>query len=118
MKRSGPPTRRTPLNPVNRKRKAKRATEDQVYGSFHRWVKTHPCAIAGEHECIGPVDGHHLKSVGSGGVDAGNCVPLCRAAHTEIHTIGFERFNENYFNDLRLFAAHLWTAYRQGFDPE
>src|SRR5688572_27318572 len=83
MKRSGPPKRRTPMtakkrmNKVNADRKAKRKADDLVYGSFFQWVKTHPCAAEGEGvECFGEVTAHHLKSVGSGGQDAGNLVPL------------------------------------------
>lgn len=115
MKKS-PLVRKKAVKRVNAKRKAKRAAEDRVYGSFFRYVRTLPCAIAGEHECGGTVDGHHIKSVGAGGEDANNCVPLCRFAHTEIHMIGAARFNDKYFNDLHLYARAIYQRWQDGFD--
>lgn len=113
MKRGGPLRRTKPVNAVNRKRKAKRAADDRVYGSYHRWVKQHPCAVKGEGSpCFGDVDGHHIRSVGAGGVDANNTVPLCRGHHTEWHTIGPKRFDEKYFNALPLYAEVLYARWR------
>lgn len=111
--------RTTAIPKTNPKRKAKRAAEDVVYGSFFRYVRTLPCAVMGEGSpCIGAVDGHHMRSVGAGGQDAANTVPLCRGHHSEWHTIGPKRFDARYFNDLRMFAEILWRRYCEGFSQE
>ena len=88
--------------------------DDKVYGSYFEHVKTFPCAVMGEGvECFGEVTGHHLKSVGSGGQDAGNLVPLCEGHHTEIHTSGLYDFDRKYFNDLKLYAKALWNRWSE-----
>jgi hypothetical protein len=111
--------RSKPIPKKNAKRKARRMADDKVYGSYFRYVKDFPCAVQGEGvECFGEVTGHHLKSVGSGGQDAGNLVPLCAGHHTEIHTIGMHDFDAKYFNDLKLMAKHLWARYRDAFGTE
>ena len=51
--------------------------------------------------------GAHLKSIASGGKDFGNEVPLCPAAHSEVHNTGRGRFEEKYGVDLRLEAMRL-----------
>ena len=117
MKRGGPIKRTKPVNPVNRKRKKKRAAEDRVYGSFFRYVCTLNCAVEGEGDlCFGPITGHHLKTVGSGGEDAANTTPLCYRHHRMIHDIGEAEFNRRFFNDLRLYAEAIWKRYCEGFD--
>lgn len=88
-------TRRTPLRRVNPERQKRREEAGQVYGPYHRYVKTLPCILAGRsgHTCWGPVTGHHVKTVGAGGLDERNEVPCCVMAHREIHAgaRGFER---------------------------
>ena len=72
-----------PMKKENRRRKKGRKDEGAVYGEYHDWIATHPCILRALHSCEGVVVGHHLKSVGSGGEDAGNEVPMCEAAHTK-----------------------------------
>ena len=57
--------------------------------------------------CNGLADGHHLRTIGAGGKDYGNEVPLCRAAHTEVHTSGLTRFEAKYGIDLGNIAEYL-----------
>lgn len=77
---------------VNRKRQAKRKKEGKIYGVYHRAVKELAC-IGWEslhHGCeafppdrLG-VEGHHVKSIGAGGVDEKNEVPVCPLLHDQI----------------------------------
>lgn len=41
-----------------------------------------------DHRCVGAVVGHHVKSVGAGGKDYANEVPLCAGSHFTLHTMG------------------------------
>lgn len=113
MKRT-PIQRRTPLAPVNRERKAKRAEDGRVYGAYHRYVSTLPCIVAqrGGDGCSGRVEGHHVKSVGAGGEDECNEVPVCVRHHNQIHTRGPRTFEDRYGIDLDMEAANVWTRYR------
>lgn len=79
--------KRSPLKKYNPRRRAKRKREDRIYGSYFRWAKTRPCRFLsrGNHRCWGGPTAHHIKSVGSGGEDHGNCLPVCEGMHTEIH---------------------------------
>lgn len=100
---------------VNKDRKKRRADADEVYGSYFRWAKGNPCLIANDpaHACRGPLDPHHVKSVGAGGKDAANLVVLCRGAHDEVHSIGPSRWERRWGRDLDLEAAVLWIEYRR-----
>lgn len=76
---------------VNRKRKAKRKAEGLVYGWYHREVKRRQCIGWGHphHACevMGPrrnIEGHHVTSVGAGGKDRGNEVPVCPKLHDQV----------------------------------
>lgn len=74
-----------------------------VYGPYHAWVGTLDCLLRKHpgHRCGGRVTGHHLRSVGAGGTDVGNEVPLCGRAHREVHRIGQRSFATRYGLDLR-----------------
>lgn len=110
-----PKLKRTPLNPVNRERKRRRREAGEVYGAFHRWLSTLPCILmdAPGHECLGTVTGHHVKSVGAGGKDWANEVPVCADAHAELHHAGRETFETRYGLDLSLIAAGLAERYEE-----
>lgn len=104
-----------PVKKVNAKRKAKRVADDHTYGSFYRYVCSLPCAVGGEgDECLGDVVGHHLRSVGAGGRDAGNLSPLCVRHHRMIHDMGPKRFDDRFFNDIKLHADIIWRRYCDG----
>ena len=109
---------RAPLKKRNAKRQARRRADDDVYGSYFRYVKSLPCSVRGEGQCFGEVTGHHLKTVGSGGKDAGNLVPLCYGHHREIHDFGAQAFDAKYFNSLPLHAKTLWADYQAGMEAE
>lgn len=63
------------------------APEEQIYGVIYEVAKKMPCCLARhpKHKCQGDVTGHHMKSVGSGGVDFMNVVPVCWALHQLVH---------------------------------
>jgi hypothetical protein len=74
-----------------------------TYGAYHKWIKRQLCEVrvsGNANKCrslryqrdLGLVDGHHLKSVKSGGQDYGNEVPLCRHHHIMIEGEGPIRF--------------------------
>lgn len=114
MKRSAI-IRKTPIRKQNRKRMKKRADEGLVYGPYHDWIGKQACILASLHSCGRVVVGHHLKSVGSGGVDRGNEVPMCTQAHLfgprAIHTIGPVLFEECWKVNLTELAAHYETRW-------
>ena len=56
-------------------------------------------------------DPQHVKTVGSGGVDAENIVPLCHYHHVECHNIGILTFQEKYNIDLKLIAIDVYQAF-------
>ena len=86
-RRKGTKRAGTPIPKRNRKRQRKRKADGKVYGPLHRAVCELPCFLAGHplHECLGPVKGHHVKSVGSGGTDEDGEIPACVRAHDELH---------------------------------
>lgn len=67
------------------------------YTAYHFWIRRKPCPARGHplHECVGAVEGHHLKRVGNGGIDYRNEVPACVQLHTEFHS-GESRTCEKY----------------------
>lgn len=108
---------RTPIKRRNAKRQAKRKAEGLVYGPYHAWIGTLPCTLASDprHECRGKVEGHHLKRVGNGGVDAENEIPLCENGHTlsmlSVHVMGPQSFDRYWGVDSEAIAAALWERY-------
>ena len=109
LSRKTPLARKTPINPVNRERKKRRADEGEVYGPYHRAMAKLPCSLAGypPHVCVGIVCGHHLTRVGNGGIDRANEVPVCVRAHRECHTRGDRWVEYRYGVDLRRLAERL-----------
>lgn len=103
----------TGLKPVNRKRKAKEFV--RCYGSNARvaFVQSLPCAIA-PHRCSGPIENAHAVGGGvSRKADARWIVPLCRAAHRELHRIGVRSFEARHNVSLEAAASvveQLWHS--------
>lgn len=60
---------------------------ETVYGTIFEACRNLPCILAGRagHRCVGSVTGHHVRSVGAGGQDRENCVPVCVSAHAMCH---------------------------------
>lgn len=98
--------RRNAIRKVNRERQARRAREDRVYGSYHRWIGTWPCLLANA-SCWGTVAGHHVRSVGAGGEDYANEIPLCTFHHGVIEAKGRLTFEARYGLDLEAVARGM-----------
>jgi len=100
--------RRTAIRAINRQRKARREATGEVYGPYHKSMASLPCAVLKIGECYGDVAGHHLKSVGAGGKDEANVVPLCWWHHREVHTTGPDAFEWRHGISLEAEAAYRW----------
>jgi len=81
------------------------------YGEYHSWIKTLNCLLVHRGECFGAVTGHHVKSIGAGGHDECNEIPLCMKHHTDIHTLGRKTFAERNHLDLRCECERLHRSY-------
>lgn len=94
--------------------------DPSVYGPYHEWMAGLPCLLRDhpEHRCAGRVAGHHVRSVGAGGKDLGNEVPLCERAHREVHRVGRESFADRYEVDLWAEAERLEKRAPPGAWPE
>lgn len=93
---------------LGRARKRRRKL-GRIYGEYHDFVSTLPCVVG--FYCGGRVAGHHLKSVGAGGRDYGQEVPLCTLHHQAVHTLGRSGFEERFRVDLDVEAEsvrRLW----------
>jgi len=132
MKRSGPIKRKTPLKagkPLSTKKRIRKSNPEKkrrsradprsgrrhTYGGYHQWIKRQPCEARGDGKCDLPdyqrarglVDGHHVKSIASGGRDYGNEIPLCRRHHIWIETYGPTKFTKKTGVDPAA-AAERW----------
>lgn len=85
------------------------AGDPEVYGPYHEWISGLRCLLSDhpDHRCAGRVAGHHVRSVGAGGTDQGNEVPLCGRAHREVHRVGRETFGDRHDVDLWEEAGRL-----------
>lgn len=77
---------------------AENEDDPTVYGPYHQWIKEQPCWLHNhpDHECLGVVTGHHLKTVGSGGVDWRNEIPACVRLHDQVHVEGWSKIEVRY----------------------
>lgn len=87
------------------------------------FIRTFPCEIAlapgfngggaqiDTHFCHGAVECAHIKSRGSGGLDAGNMIPLCHAAADQQGLIGWRTFERRWRIDARKRAASYESYY-------
>ena len=83
---------------------------EDVYSYYYDWVRrTQPCIV--DDDCLGPVAAHHVKTVGSGGVDARNLVAMCLKHHNQVHTVGRRTFARTYNLDLSSAAEELYRRY-------
>lgn len=95
--------------------------QGEVYGPHYRWVRqSGSCLLTGSpgHTCSGPIDAHHVITVGNGGIDAANVVRLCRAAHRwnelAVHVMGRDSFEAYWKVDLSHEAWLLWLQSPHG----
>jgi hypothetical protein len=77
---------------------------------FRAFVRSLQCAIC---KCLPPVDGHHVKSRGSGGIDERNIIPVCRICHSKIHSYGKKRVEDMLVIDLQQIADQVWGLWLQ-----
>lgn len=113
--------KRSLMKRVNVERKAKRDAE--AFGEQAELCRRLPCAccswgvyahpdgsLTNEEKAaeIGRFqsDPHHIPTRGAGGKDK-DTVPLCRAHHTEWHSIGEQSFADKHGVDLRAVASAL-----------
>lgn len=101
------------INPVSEGR-SKRRIDDEgrkvVYGPIFEAVSKLPCMICSNPE--GPA--HHVTTVGAGGKDKENLVPLCPKHHNEVHTIGTQSFEDKYNVDLEKEAKQYYERAKDG----
>jgi len=104
--------KRKKIRPFN-KEKRERMRGKHTYGPYHRWISTQQCilAIYPDHTCMQYPDGkwvkgHHVKTVGSGGRDFLNEVPVCMLAHALCETT-FSKVERKFGISLREVAEGL-----------
>lgn len=106
------------LRAVNPARKAKRREAGEVYGPGYLWMTRQPCILRSrpDHRCAWSQDrqpeAHHVKSVGAGGRDAEDTVPVCHVAHDALHSMGPETFERRHNVSLTTLARDWWIRYR------
>lgn len=62
------------------------SNERDVYGPLYDVVRQYPCAFHNlTIPCFGQSGPHHVKTVGSGGRDHENVIPVCMAHHSMLH---------------------------------
>ena len=104
IKRCGPRTKRT----------GGHLFEDGRDPTYLEWIRTFPCVICLKH--LGHMNGGktqacHIKSRGAGGVDRGNCVPMCARHHDEQGMKGFRHMVKKYGVNLANVALQLGLRY-------
>lgn len=107
--------KRTPLNPVNRERKARRYERD--FGDYAATIRNLPCCVCGRVPRPPTYSHpHHVRSRGAGG-DKRDLVPVCHREHLLIHLMGRESFEARYEISLASIAADLWSQYGTAATP-
>jgi len=76
--------------------------DKHTYGREFMRVSSHDCFICSKRGWWA----HHVKTVGSGGRDAFNLVPLCQHHHEEIEQVGPKTFEFMYDCSLENIALH------------
>jgi hypothetical protein len=95
-------------SPIKPKPKVQR---DGIYGEFHEWISSQTCHLEYSGDCLNPVKGHHIHSVGAGGVDKENEIPLCVRHHAMIHAKGVKTFARRWALDLEAVAREYYDQY-------
>lgn len=104
--------RRKKIRPYNKER-LERIRGKHTYGPYHQWITSHPCILSvfPDHTCMRYPDGkwvkgHHVVSVGAGGRDWENEVPVCMLAHALCETT-WSKVEKKYGISLRDVARKL-----------
>lgn len=87
--------------------KRRRALHREQFGRQAELCRRLPCAATNEPP---PSDPHHVVPRSRGGRDE-HTVPLSRAAHIELHTIGAASFERKYGVNLVQVAAELQARF-------
>lgn len=77
-----------------------------TYGPEFIRVSSMDCCVCGKRGWWA----HHLKTVGSGGRDQGNLVPLCVEHHSEIERVGRLTFEDRHHIFLSEVAKQVANA--------
>ena len=85
-----------------------RVKEDK-YGPEFWLIALYPCATCGAGHTVP----HHVRSVGAGGTDRGNLVPLCLKCHNECETGGRDSFEAKHNVDLSILAEEYEAKSRE-----
>jgi len=81
--------------------------EAQTYSAAFFIIAGMECCVPGCTKQSGPPD--HVKTVGSGGKDRKNLIPVCYKHHTERHNKGRKTFEDKYGIELAQIAEETWT---------
>jgi hypothetical protein len=85
---------------VKRYRRYDEAGNKHTYGPEFMRVSSLDCHFCGKRGWWA----HHVKTVGSGGQDAFNLIPVCLSCHTDVEKKGLTRFCEKSGDDLKAIA--------------
>jgi hypothetical protein len=111
-------------------RRARRESEGLVLGDHHAWIKRQPCELYDhpDHTCgFYPdrprIEGHHLKTRGSGGQDRDNEIPVCPVGHDELEAAGnvssqCERFGRDFRSIACEYTARFDAEMEEGESAE
>lgn len=112
LRRKTPLRNRTRINPLNEERRAQRRAEE--FGPQAELCRGLPCCV-----CFAPPpsDPAHVRTRAAGGRDDANVVPLCRAHHTEQHTVGIKTFQVSHGVDLLALAEQIAGRVRAAGSP-
>lgn len=105
--------KRSPINPINPKRRKERFKKG--YGSEGRvlWIKNKRCCVTGQSGRSGdPIVASHVKSRAAGGT-ADDVVPMLLSLEKELHNIGIKSFQKKHGVDLAFMAKLYQDAWEK-----
>lgn len=111
--------KRTPLNPVNRKRKQAEFARAYDSPAFVRWIHALPCWACG-YAGPSPRQAAHTVSGGMGRkADAATVIALCNVCHTRQHQHGWQGIGMTK-DSAKAAAASTWDRWqaRRGGDAD
>jgi len=80
-----------------------------AYGEQHAACRSMACCVPGCETPRERVCGHHVRTVGAGGLDA-DTAPLCFFHHHQVHQVGRWTFQAMHHIDLRAVADRIARA--------
>jgi len=85
-----------------RRQNSGKADADRRFPTHLSWLRKRRCLLVGNagHVCSGRMEASHSDADGSKGMGLKSCdftaVPLCSAAHAELHKLGLETWQAKY----------------------